>query len=107
MPTSVVQNVWYYGNDFDCSASSDIKRRLYPIELLEKHGFDQVPTGSNFSYIENIELFVQYCKERISPERLLGFMQTTWEDAREPWYSDKLIPAANAFDRARKTFEGK
>jgi hypothetical protein len=107
MPKSVVQNVWYYGKDFDYSVSEDVKKRLYPIELLEKHGFDQVPTGSNFSYDENIELLVEYSKQMISPERLLGFMQTTWEDAREPWYGDKLVPAAHAFDRARKTFEGK
>ena len=52
-----------------------------------------------------MELLVRYCKERIAPERLLGFMQTTWEDAREPWYTDKLLPAANALNDARKWFE--
>ena len=105
MPKSVVQNVWYYRNVFDLNASEDVKRRLRPIELLEKHGFDQVPTGSNFTCYENMELLVKYCKERISPEHLLGFMQTTWEDAREPWFTDKLLPAADALNDARKWFE--
>ena len=107
MPKSVVQNVWYYRNEFDLNSSADVKRRLYPIELFDKHGFDQVPTGSNFSCDENIELLVKYSKEHISPERLLGFMQTTWEDAREPWYTNKLVPAAKGFERAKKWFEGK
>ena len=105
MPKSVVQNVWYYGREFDLTVSEDVNRRLRPIELLDKNGFDQVPTGSNFSCYENMELLVKYCKERIAPERLLGFMQTTWEDAREPWYTDKLLPAANALNDARKWFE--
>ena len=73
-------------------------------DVLDKAGYDQVPTGSNFSCDENIELLVKYSKEHISPDHLLGFMQTTWEDAREPWYSNKLVPAANAFDRAKKSF---
>ena len=105
MPKSVVQNVWYYGKEFDQNSSEEVKKRIYPIELFEKHGFDQVPTGSNFTCYENMELLVKYCKERISPEHLLGFMQTTWEDAREPWFTEKLLPSADALNDARKWFE--
>lgn len=105
MPKSVIQNVWYYRTNFDTEASEDCRYRLRPIELLDRHGFDQVPTGSNFSAYENFELLVKYCKDKISPEHLLGFMQTTWEDAREPWYSNNLIPAADALYEAKRHFE--
>jgi hypothetical protein len=39
---------------------------------LEKHGYDQVPTGSNHSVPDNFELTVDYCKKAVDPLRLRG-----------------------------------
>ncbi|MCS6829947.1 MAG: Tat pathway signal protein [bacterium] len=74
MPRSVVQSNWYYGAEFDLQ---DAAVRAY-LEL-EQHGFEQIPTGSNWSSDVNFERTVQFCRSAIAPERLLGFLQTSWK----------------------------
>ncbi len=73
MPKTVVQSNWYYGNIFH-SRIDYVKAFLQ----LDSHGYDQIPTGSNWSFPENLEKLVSYCLPRLSPERLLGFLQTAW-----------------------------
>ncbi len=74
MPRSVLQSNWYYGDEFD---PQDVAVRTY-IELAE-HGFEQIPTGSNWSNDVNFERTVQFCVQNVPLERLLGFLQTTWK----------------------------
>ena len=85
MPKSVVQSNWYYGMGFDESgirpsenAGEHAKNVLSCFETLDRHGFDQVPTGSNYSTSGNMEALTKFCTANISNERLLGFMQTPW-----------------------------
>lgn len=73
-PKSVVMSNWYYGNDFSPD-STCIKTYLD----LDKAGFDQIPTGSNWSNNQNFALTVDFCKNNISQEHLLGFMQAPWK----------------------------
>jgi len=73
MPKTIVQSDWYYGEAF---GESDAAVRAYTD--LESHGYDQIPTGSNFVNAVNFGLIVPYCRKRIAPERLLGFLQTPW-----------------------------
>ena len=73
MPKSVLQGNWYYPPEFS--------RDIDPVRAyndLESHGYDQFPTGSNWICQENFGNMVEYCKKNIAPERLLGFLQTTW-----------------------------
>ncbi len=79
MPKSVLQSNWYYGAAF----SPDINYVKY-YEELEKHGYDQVPTGSNHSNDKNFELTVDYCKKIIDPGRLYGFMTAPWRPTLAP-----------------------
>lgn len=97
MPKSVIQSNWYYSNKFD---SSDEKYavRLNSFKLLDEHGFDQVPTGSNFSYSDNLELLTKYCKENISGEHLLGMMHSTWERIDHGWMDKHDEAARNLAD---------
>lgn len=85
MPKSVLQSNWYYGKAFRKSINY-VKAYLD----LDAHGYDQVPTGSNWNFASNFPDTVRYLKDRIAPARLKGFMQT-------PWY-----PTLNAC-RARHT----
>lgn len=78
MPKSVLQSNWYYGAEFG-SEINYVKAYLD----LEAHGFDQVPAGSNWSNEVNFGRTVEYAVEHISPERLLGFMQTVWHPTLE------------------------
>jgi hypothetical protein len=78
MPKSVLQSNWYYGTKFDKDVPA-VKAYLD----LESHGYDQVPTGSNWTSPKNFGMTVDYCREQIAPERLLGFMQTAWKPTLE------------------------
>lgn len=86
MPKDVLQQNWYYSANFaDDKTSEAEKLRLALFEKLDAAGYDQVPTGSIFSKYENMEGLVRYCTERISSDRLLGFMQSAWERTDPAW----------------------
>ena len=74
MPKSVLQSNWYYGKSFS--------RKITAVQAyleLEKRGYDQIPTGSNWVYVENFPRTVAFCRRHVSPRRLLGFLQTPWK----------------------------
>lgn len=81
MPKSVLQSNWYYGKTFDPEKRNEVNAYL----TLEKAGFDQIPTASNWSFDESFGLTVDYCREHIAPERLKGFFQTPWKATVEPF----------------------
>ena len=78
MPKSVLQSNWYYG-EFE---QADVVY-VESYQGLEDHGYDQVPTGSNWSNDVNFERTVQHCGQVIAPERLLGFIQAPWKPTLE------------------------
>ncbi|MBR2838311.1 MAG: hypothetical protein IKE55_06000 [Kiritimatiellae bacterium] len=93
-PRSVVQNNWYYDEwieGFDLSAMKPDAKSRPLVELflkLDKAGFDQIPCGSNLvspirekagvGNLDSMGRLVRYCCERISPERLKGFLMAPW-----------------------------
>jgi len=84
MPKSVLQSNWYYGATFDRRRLKKASRAYVGAYLeLEKHGYDQVPTGSNHSNDVNFGATVAFCRRHIAPERLLGFLQTAWRPTVE------------------------
>lgn len=73
VPTTVLQSNWYYGEDF----STEVPRaKAY--NSLDIHGYDQIPTCSNYSTPANFGKTVEYCQKHLSPDKLKGFLQTTW-----------------------------
>ncbi len=80
MPKTVLQSIWYYDRDFSYPGTpSYILWDAYKYyDFLDKHGYEQVPTGSLFMAYENMPLLAAFCRERIRPENLKGFMMTTW-----------------------------
>ena len=80
MPKSVLQSNWYYGNSFDLNKlEKPTKTHIELYHQLEAHGYDQIPTGSNWSNDTNMESTVDYCKDVVNQSRLLGFLQTPWK----------------------------
>lgn len=91
-PKSVLQSNWYYGMNFSDTVTrfdvEEIRRRggwtchkYAPAGYLEleKAGFEQVPTGSNWSCDTNMASTVRFCRERVAPTRLKGFMSASWK----------------------------
>ena len=103
LPKSVIPVNWYYMTEFE-NFSDDFHRiRVEPFDILQKHGFDQIPGGSVEYHKENMELLAKHCKAHISPEHLLGFIQTTWASV-EPTYSNALKEGARTLGDAIKAF---
>ena len=84
MPKSVLQSNWYYNGEFE-NLNENREKMLRCFDVLDQHGFDQIPAGSVWAAHENLEGLTRYCAEHISPERLLGMMQTTWERIDPDW----------------------
>lgn len=97
-PKSVVQVNWYYdeqygGFDPETNNTSD-HERLVAFWDLEKHGFDQVPCGTNWVGSGRLALkinaddvigkLVNLCREIVSKDHLMGFMMAPWEGCFSP-----------------------
>lgn len=99
MPKSVLQSNWYYTDQFE-----KVDHPLHQLYVslygkLEEHGYDQVPTGSNYYNDVNFGRTVEYCSKIINPDRLKGFMQSTWHPTL-PACLDKHIDAINQVSEA-------
>ena len=81
MPKSVLQSNWYYGESFDPDKQKAVKTYLD----LDKAGFEQIPTGSNWSNDVNFKNTVSFCKERLSPNLLKGFLMAPWFFTLPEW----------------------
>ena len=100
MPRSVLQSNWYYGKNF----GED--RYVYPraYEELERAGFDQIPTSSNWDFDESFDLTVDYCRHRIPAERLKGFLMVPWKATVEV-FRDKIEGAIDILGATKKRVE--
>lgn len=87
MPRTVLQSNWYYRPRLSLK-----EPRCEAYIQLDNLGFEQVPTASNHSNPENFGRTVTWCRRRISPRRLVGFLQTPWRPAVEA-YRDRHFEA--------------
>jgi len=78
MPKSVLQSNWYYGKSFDVAKLGGSSAYVEAYDWLDKAGFDQVPTGSNFSCDTNFAGTVAYCDAHCDAHRLKGYMMAPW-----------------------------
>ena len=89
MPKNVLQSNWYrdpvrgdaksvYGGVFNM----DIECVRDFVEV-DKAGYDQVPTVSNWETPENIYGTIRFCREHLSKEHLKGFFLTPWRPTLE------------------------
>jgi hypothetical protein len=79
MPRSVLQSNWYYSSNFDMFDKNGNERTyVASYEWLDKAGFDQVPTGSNFSSDLNFARTVDFCDRICDKSLLKGYMMAPW-----------------------------
>lgn len=100
MPKSVLQSPWYYAEEVEESSKSGAVKAYME---LGKLGYDQVPTGSNWSSPKNFENTVAFCMKHIEPEHLKGFLQTPWHATLEQ-FRKQHFEACEQLGRARKYF---
>ena len=92
MPKSVLQSNWYYGTEFDVSKleNENLRKWVKAYEDIDKAGFDQVPTGSNWSCDDNFAGTVKHCRRVCSSEHLKGFMMAPWFFTLPKWEPKNL-----------------
>lgn len=101
MPKSVMQSNWYYGDFYE---PEDFERYIRAYDLLEKHRYDQIPCGSNFSTSKNFGATVGYCRRNIGGERLKGFLMAPWKPTlKERKY--RLLEGADLVRQAAESYE--
>lgn len=81
MPKSVLQSNWYYGASFDPAKQKHVQAYVD----LDKAGFEQVPTGSNWSSDVNFKGTVEFCRKNLASERLKGFLMAPWFFTLPEW----------------------
>lgn len=86
MPKSVLQSNWYYGASFEPEKVKHVKTYLD----LDKAGFDQMPTGSNWSSDVNFKGTVDFCRANLAPDRLKGFLMAPWFFTLPEWQEKNL-----------------
>lgn len=79
MPKSVLQSNWYYGAEFDVKKMKGREHYVQTYVDLAKAGFDQVPTGANWSCDTNFGDTVKFCRANCPAEHLKGFMMASWQ----------------------------
>jgi len=105
MPKSVLQSNWYYGGVFDPGVFDPEIDYVRAYRDLEAHGYDQLPTGGydqphrhlpsggGWTKPDNFPKTVEFCRSRIAPARLKGFLQTVWQptlEARRQFHMEAL-----------------
>jgi hypothetical protein len=103
MPSKVLQSNWYYGEHFN-GFVGDEKTHVSAYDTLEQNSFDQIPTGSNHSNTVNFGRTVAYCRDRISPERLMGFLMTVWRPPTEK-FRDQHIEALGILAKEQQQWD--
>ena len=85
MSRDVLQSNWYYYNSMTKPTNHPKPEMCKPwieaFEKLDKAGFDQIPCGSTCECDENFGAIVPWCRERLSKERLKGFLMAPWSSA--------------------------
>jgi hypothetical protein len=89
-PKRILLSNWFYGRSFRKAEKPWQPPRMNSYREFDEHGFDQVPTATNWypgylykdkgikSNDVNFPLTVAHCRQTVSPQRLKGFMMTTW-----------------------------
>lgn len=105
MSPNVLQSNWYYYGSFDIAAmkAANSPHAVEPESYLtlERHGFDQVPTGSNWDNPSNMLETVKFLRGKIGPSRLKGFMQTPWKFTT-PEFRDRIFASIDQLVEAKK-----
>lgn len=112
MDHRIVQSNWYYEPGFEGDESGrpkEVSHRdgtAFMTYLdLEDFGFDQIPTASVFHKYDNLDATIAYCKDRISPEHLLGFLHSTWLPLL-PHHRDVHLKSVRQLGAAKRAWEG-
>lgn len=99
MPKTVMQSNWYYDEEFN--PEWDMVRQYID---LEKHGYDQILTGSyHYENPKSIGNTVAFAEQYIGKQHLKGFLQTWWKPTVEE-NRERILRAVSLIGEACKAY---
>ena len=107
MPRDVLQSNWYYASTDEKTypkekSEADFRRKMMRAnEVLERGGFDQVPTAMAN---ENFMGFFDYSRKVIPAARFKGFMNSVW-CFTQPHKRDYIMKAIDQVGEAKTRYE--
>ena len=101
MSKDALQSNWYYGTLRKNPDGSYQKIEVETYRILEKAGFDQVPTSSALARWYNAAENMEMGKEVIAPERLKGYLTCSWYFAYNRYYY-AMLHEAHLFKLAKQ-----
>ena len=108
MPKSVLQSNWYYGLEaFDLGNPARQKKHPEFADAylwLDKEGFEQVPTGSNWSSDKNMAATAAFVKSQCDSSRIRGFLAAPWVKTL-PQFEQRHEKQVDCVAEARKVWE--
>ena len=115
MPHEIMQSNWFYSEFVPLprqprprvlDGSWDNIDESYLAYLdLDDHGYDHIPTGSNFRAADNFAETVRFCSDNLSQERISGYLQTVWRPTTEAGRS-ALLDGVAQVGSVRREVEG-
>jgi len=105
VPREVMLSTWYYGMLRDGTPSEKLPRAVQMIDIGTSLGYDVIPTSSTWSWHLNSKDTMMYCRDRIPPEHIKGFMTASWMLTIEKKYY-ALLNDAYTFYHARRDIFG-
>lgn len=98
MSKDILQSNWYYQpfKDSFPGAAYPFREWIDAYELLDKNGFDQIPTCSAWVNNVNIRQTFGYCKDKLSEEHLCGILVAPWL-ITTPFNAHDLLRNADQF----------
>jgi len=106
MPKTVLQSNWFYRNYFE-NPEEPFKSYLYAFDVLDQHGYEQIPTGSNCFCDDNFLGLTKYCTEHLDESRFLGMLQTTWERVAPGKWLEKHLRGTDQLAEAKEWYENR
>ncbi len=85
VPKSILQSNWYYGDEFNPP-----HQYVEAYRTLDRHGYDQVPTCSNWANDTNTAHTLEWCRKEMDSERLFGFLTAPWKPTLPEWREHHL-----------------
>ncbi len=105
VPKDVLVSNWYYGAIKNHPAILEQNANAALYKEVGEWGYEQIPTGSTWSWHLNDKQTMRFCKEYVAPESLRGFMTASWLFCVPNEYYG-LLNDAFTFGNAKKDIYG-
>lgn len=105
VPKDVLISNWWYDEIYYAGEEESSYTKLY--REIDEWGYEQVPTCSTWTCLQNPKQTLKYCKTYLNDELVKGFMTAPWLMTRKEYYHGLLSEALILGQAKKKFYESK